>query len=183
MPNWCYNNLTLSHKEPEMIEKALEAFQKGDFFKELVPRPVEEDENWYRWNIDHWGTKWDVGGEDDVVDYDTDDTILSVHFDSAWSPPIEGYEKLEELGFAVEGYYYEEGYGFCGIFADGVDTCYDIDGDSNWVIDNIPSEIDVMFAISSTMSDWESEQAEEEAEQARRDEKNGLYPDNDDIAN
>jgi hypothetical protein len=181
MPNWCQNNLTLTHDEPAMIKKALEAFQQGNFFNELVPRPAEEEDNWYNWNIDNWGTKWDVGRDGDVGD--VNDTMISLNFDSAWSPPIAGYEKLEELGFTVEGYYYESGCAFCGLYACGVDDCYGIDGDSDWVVENIPSEIDEMFAISENMDMWEQDQAEEEAEQTRQDEKNGLYPEKADIAN
>jgi hypothetical protein len=161
MPNWCQNYVTLTHEDPAMIEKALGAFRKGDFFKELVPRPEEEEENWYSWNINNWGTKWDVGDEDGVGD-DMDENMLSLHFDSAWSPPLAGYEKLEELGFTVEGYYCEEGIGFCGLYACGLDDCYDIEGDSKWVVENIPKEIDEMFAISENMDMWEQDQAEEE---------------------
>ncbi len=26
----------------------------------LAPRPKWQDDNWFEWNITHWGTKWDI---------------------------------------------------------------------------------------------------------------------------
>ena len=142
MPNWCYNNLTLSHKEPEMIVKALADFNSGYSFTTT-------------WDIEHWGTTSDVGNSDDIIE-ECEHTIF-ISFDSPWKPPIDKYTRLEEQGFTVDGYYYDlEGNSYCGRFTDGFDDYYDIEGDSNWVVNNIPSEIDDMFGITSVMADWEA---------------------------
>ena len=65
MPNWCGNTLRLEHEDSAKITQAVEAFKKGEFFQTLVPNP---DGEWnYDWSVNHWGTKWDVGGETDPV--------------------------------------------------------------------------------------------------------------------
>lgn len=39
MPNWCDNNLYLTHDDPEMIKKAKDAWESGNFLATLVPEP------------------------------------------------------------------------------------------------------------------------------------------------
>ncbi len=39
MPNWCANTVTLEHKDPAMIARAKEAFDKGAFLQEFIPVP------------------------------------------------------------------------------------------------------------------------------------------------
>jgi hypothetical protein len=39
MPNWCDNNLYISHEDPEMVKKAVEAWDSGNFLATLVPEP------------------------------------------------------------------------------------------------------------------------------------------------
>jgi hypothetical protein len=39
MPNWCENNMTISHDDPKMLEKALEAWNNGKFLQTLIPCP------------------------------------------------------------------------------------------------------------------------------------------------
>jgi hypothetical protein len=129
--------------------------------------PVTEDEekleasfgykNWYDFCVAEWKTKWEAKVDRHEIDGDS----ITVYFDTAWSPPIEFYEKMEASGFEVCAYYYEGGCGFCGQYEDGYDNTINIDGDSDWVVANVPRDIDDMFAISVNMSEWESE---EEAE-------------------
>ena len=51
------------------------------------------DDRWYHWCIDNWGTKWeaDITGFE-VLDYDT----LEGEFQTAWSPPEGVIAKLRE---------------------------------------------------------------------------------------
>lgn len=180
MPNWCDNYLELGHDDPRMIQRARNAFNTRTLLNEFVPVKEEDD------CCEHWGCKWDVGEEnyysdEELADDETTDIIIT--FESAWAPPVEAYPKFEELGFTVLAYYYEPGCLFCGSYEDGIDTCYNIDGDGEWVVENIPTEIDERFSISETMIEFAEEDAEYEEEQQRRDEKNSLYPDKDDITN
>jgi hypothetical protein len=91
MPNWCNNVVELAHEDPKMIERARDAFNRGELLQEFCPVPedlkivagrVGEDSdqaqkdlvaqeeanlakfgysNWYDYCVNEWGTKWDVG--------------------------------------------------------------------------------------------------------------------------
>jgi hypothetical protein len=138
-------------------------------------------DNWYSYCVSEWGTKWDIGsseyGSPAYIDKD-DPSIMHATFGSAWSPPIQGYGKLYDLGFSVRAYYYEPGMGFCGIWDDGVDDYYEIGGmSSTEVADTIPSELDEMFGISENIADWEAENRDEVQEWYEDGvEKQGLEP-------
>ena len=73
------------------------------------------DDRWYMWCVNNWGTKWDAGDVD--IEYE-DSEILELEFDTAWSPPEGIMEKLrekypdlsfqcfyDEPGMEVAGYY------------------------------------------------------------------------------
>ena len=74
------------------------------------------DDRWYMWCVNNWGTKW----EPDIssVDGDQDSEMLEIVFNTAWSPPQgvvekmrEKYPKLtfqcfnDEPGCEIAGYY------------------------------------------------------------------------------
>jgi hypothetical protein len=73
--------------------------------------------NWYDWQIDNWGTKW----QPDVEEYylSNDGKNLHMNFDSAWAPPTNLIKKLSEkfptLQFVLS---YDEG-GMCFAGAEG----------------------------------------------------------------
>jgi hypothetical protein len=41
MPNWCMNHMRLSHSDPAMMDRALAAWNKGEFLNEFIPVPYE----------------------------------------------------------------------------------------------------------------------------------------------
>ncbi len=69
-------------------------------------------DNWYDWNVNNWGTKWDV---DATLQNETENT-LEYTFDTAWSPPVDWLRKVAKqfpkLTFTMN--YKEEGMGFEG---------------------------------------------------------------------
>ena len=190
MPNWCDNTLELRHEDPAMIKRAKEAFEAGRLQDEFIPVPQQladtragfygkdtyeqelleatevlnvkwfNHKNWWDFCVQEWGTKWDVGTEGYINAEDPN--YLSLSFQSAWSPPIDAYAKLLDMGFEVYALYYESGMGFCGCFDQGIDDCYSIDGNSKWVVDCIPDYIDEAFCISESMAEWEEENREDE---------------------
>jgi len=187
MPNWCNNTLELAHEDPAMLERARVAFNEGKLCNEFVPVPqslqitagflgdgeeqrkLEEATaqnlvdhgygNWYDYCVNEWGTKWDVGG-DGMTAEPTEDGRLVMSFDSAWSPPCCFYEKMVDLGFSVRAYYYEGGMNFAGIWEDGVDDFYELEGSAEAVREQIPEALDEMFCISENMEMWEEENQE-----------------------
>jgi hypothetical protein len=108
--------------------------------------------NWYDYCVQEWGTKWDIGGSLEYGDYLTPDNarrMITVCFNSAWSPPISAYEKLSDMGFSIRAYYFEGGMMFCGSWIDGEDRYFDIkECKSEWVKANIPEDIDDYMGIS-----------------------------------
>ena len=101
MPNWTENNVLFVGKKKQL--KTLKTMLKSkdnDFdFNNIVPMPKnifrgnlgrEEEEkygdnNWYRWSIDNWGTKWN--SVDTTVE--ENGSTLSYNFMTAWDCPRE----------------------------------------------------------------------------------------------
>lgn len=90
MPNHCCNTVRLSGKE-ETIKTLLDA----EFsFKVLCPMPESspsDEESWYEWKLEHWGTKWDR------FDYQVlkqGPRALEMVFTTAWSSPYRFFEHL-----------------------------------------------------------------------------------------
>lgn len=62
-------------------------------------------ETWYEWSNANWGTKWNAY---DVQYIAHDDTHLVLTITTAWDTPREIWDKLEEMGFSVNGVCYGE---------------------------------------------------------------------------
>jgi len=192
MPNWCNNGLTLEHKDSAMVQRAYDALREGRFLQEFIPCPqdlidtvsgfVGEGQDaleakqtanrekygyatWYDYNVNEWGTKWDVGGDDGLMEMINPNT-LQASFESAWAPPVAAYEKLCALGFIIKAFYEEPGMAFCGIVTGDEDffddEYYEYGGEtSDTVRDVIGEELDDYFGISENMAQYESENEEE----------------------
>jgi hypothetical protein len=157
MPNWCDNTLEVTHTDPKMIERLMDAFNDARLCEEFIPSPNGE---WnYDFSVNNWGTKWDVGGEEGGYAESTQ-TNARMSFQSAWSPPMGLYPVLESLGYTVRAMYYEPGVGFAGVYEDGQDDCYDLDGTSAEVKEQIPQELDEAFGITESMAEFEEENEE-----------------------
>jgi len=172
MPNWCSNNLILTHEDPAMIKRAYDALERGEFLSEFCPIPRELGDaiadgsvnpalvekygysNWYDYCVNEWGTKWDVG-EQGASDIHPDGKMLHTFFDSAWSPPVVAYEKLMELGFGVEAMYYEGGMGYAGTFGEYGDEEINLEGLTADDVERDYPELDDCFGISESMREYE----------------------------
>ena len=128
MPNWCTNTVTFSHDDPNKIVELKKAAEEGKLFEHFVPYDGEWDIFWCNEN---WGTKWDASNVD--VQHEMEKSV-DLFFETAWSPPIRFYQKIEELGFRVSSTYDEEGMAFIGEYTtEGGDECYEYDfSDENW---------------------------------------------------
>ena len=112
-PDW--KNTPNSKGELPKLRRELN--KDGSVFYETYDFPDgKNDDRWYHWCIDNWGTKW----EPDIasVDGDQDSEMLEITFNTAWSPPqgvVEAmrtkYPKLtfqcfyDEPGCEIAGYY------------------------------------------------------------------------------
>jgi hypothetical protein len=172
MPNYCNNNLILEHDDPAMIQRAYDALERGEFLSEFCPVPKELSDavadgsvnaelvekygynNWYDYCVNEWGTKWDCG-ETGASDIDPDGTMLHTFFDSAWSPPIGAYEKLEKLGFRVNAQFYEGGMAFAGTYCDGNCDDFSLEDMTADEVERDYPELDEAFGISESMREYE----------------------------
>ena len=121
MPNWSFNHMIVSGSESDLadfVTKANGENEKFDF-NSFIPQPEnlfkgnlgkkEEDNckklgipNWYSWNVDNWGTKWNACHTE--FNWDGKDVVF--RFDTAWAPPLPIFlamvEQHPELSFEVE---------------------------------------------------------------------------------
>ena len=126
MPNWCHNRVTAYGDEDkiEEVKKIFESktpfndiFPQPDWnntpnengeLPQLEQHKNSEgevvwetynfpdgrnDDRWYDWRLQHWDTKWEAS----EIEFECDDSeILTVTFDTAWSPPEGVIRKLRE---------------------------------------------------------------------------------------
>ena len=67
----------------------------------------KNDDRWYHWCIDNWGTKWDVNvGEGDI-----DEDYAEFEFETAWAPASGIFDKIKEdyPDVAISWFYDEPG--------------------------------------------------------------------------
>jgi hypothetical protein len=172
MPNHCYNVLKISNDDINKIDALDKAIKNGDgLFQHLRPNPDGENaDNWYEWNRENWGTKWDVRKNEncncDIISYDRDDDILSMSFDTAWCPPIELYNFLHEKGWIIEAYYIEEGDDFMGMYIDGEDTDYNVSEITNKnYFDKLPQDLVDALDLKEIREERLEQMKEEEEEE------------------
>jgi len=101
MPNWCYNRLEVIG-DPEAVAAFNSATTNSDghlSFDCLVPMPAQmrDGDGWYDWCIEHWGTKWDVRGDEVDSSHEVTDAgqaRLTFDFHTAWAPPSEWLSRV-----------------------------------------------------------------------------------------
>ncbi len=134
MPNWC-DTVLIIEGDVDIVSQIHEHAEKyyadnsaDTFFGAFIPRPVSEDKNWYDWNCQNWGTKWDACNMEPPIFADHGDGTaeLELIFDTAWSPAMPIFMHLRELGLFVTAEYEDEGLNFAGRFENGNDISYEI---------------------------------------------------------
>jgi len=104
MPNYVYQRLKVSnYEDKESLIRCREKILKDGTlnFNNLLPQPenifkgpLGEDErrmcvaagrpNWYDWNTENWGTKWNAG---DFKMVEENDYSFCIDFHTAWNSP------------------------------------------------------------------------------------------------
>jgi len=121
MPNWCSCRATITGPEP-VIDEIRQKLTQDDpeLLAWMVPQPkFEGDQDWYMWNVNNWGTKWDIC--DVYIDNNAEPDSIEFSFSTAWAPPVEAFATWAagdgRVEFRLE--YWEPGCGFVG------ETTYD----------------------------------------------------------
>jgi hypothetical protein len=141
-----------------MVVKFMDAVRAGNLFETFIPYGEWD----YNTSVEQWGTKWDISSGDG--DISTDGTSASGWFDTAWSPAIAAYEKLEELGFELNVIYFEPGMSFVGQYIQGEDDYYEYDFSNKDWREDIHNE-DVLEYLETEYENWLSWQDDEEQEE------------------
>ena len=153
MPNWCNNSITIQGSTETLKTFWEEANQEGSgLLNAMVPMPkalqgttspdpqpeqgnykgpqpeIDGFTNWYDWAVNNWGTKWDIELERlEFTDNEDGTSSISGSFESAWSPPIEAYNKfLADMdGCSLVADYHEPSMDFLGEYDNGADNYYE----------------------------------------------------------
>lgn len=104
--------------------------------------------NWYKWNIDNWGTKWgacDTCAGKIILERPMGSTsIVNISLQTAWSPALPVYRKLQEMfpELEIKVDFADEGGGFIGrLTLDGEEEEYGIsDPEGKEVCDSVGCE-------------------------------------------
>jgi len=159
MPNWCDNSVKLYNEDVEKVSALAEEMgrenEEGKMiacpFQHLRPRPADQEENWYEWNLNNWGTKWDAS----IIDWErTYDNEIWISFDSAWAPPITLYDYLTENGWDVDAIYHEPGMNFAGQYNNGIDNYFEYDVSDPDFLDSLPGEIIEFANLFDAHQEW-----------------------------
>ncbi len=136
MPNWCECYVKITG-EVDRIKDLYDQIQtKKEFLNVLVPRPEDQEDNWYKWNVDNWGTKWDLL-EDQIKELEytkinSSTATIEGYVLTAWGPPVDAFtqyycnvedESDYEEEVDIKCLYWEPGMGFAGIYHNGDDEC------------------------------------------------------------
>jgi hypothetical protein len=108
MPNWVSNTLVVTgdkHDVRAFVDQAAQAHEDPfggtrqsalSFWNFVKPSDLEfYKDNWYEWNIESWGCKWDAG--DVTTDStDIDNGYVNYSFETPWGQPREFFEAIVE---------------------------------------------------------------------------------------
>src|SRR6266481_3483328 len=129
MSNWRESKLTIKHKYPLIIERIVNAFDRGELFDEFIPCPREllKHESpmrnkrtarrltakygadcWDIWRIINWGTTRDLrcGDGYELVRLNLTSVKLTTMTD--WYPPVHVLDHWVDLGCDVRGSFLDE---------------------------------------------------------------------------
>jgi hypothetical protein len=188
MPNWCNNNISISGPTDTIKQLWEDANQEdGGLLSAMAPQPEnmfhgnlgtkEREEcaeqgipNWYDWNVENWGTKWDVSTEGlEFTDNGDGTAMIEGWFDSAWAPPIGAYEKFcdDMDNCHLEASYFEGGMDFGGFWSseDGdeyIENCQEEASLPEDEQSGLFRRLDEEYGLSEQYAEWDEENLVEE---------------------
>lgn len=101
MPNHISNVITISGEKSKLLDVInLVKSKDNDIsfsFESFFPKPSTEAD-WYNWNINNWGTKWDAYEVSNwICNFKRTPAEINISFQTAWSTPIDALIKLSKL--------------------------------------------------------------------------------------
>lgn len=142
MPNWCQNTLSIKGTKGQIVDFNKRYLPNETFsFENIIPSPQTIEEcpedyiihsereatrhllywdptqprnwfNWYDWNCNYWGCKWNAT----TISVEQNEDSIKIFFDTPWAPPIPVIEKLIEDNpqLEIECEYFEPGMWLAG---------------------------------------------------------------------
>ena len=103
MPNYWNNLVTITHADPKLMKRFLQAYGRDKLGQEFLPMPdnFRRDGSAEKWRSYHWGTNWDFGQQGLEKWPVRRDGIADVYFDSATDVPFAFYLELIRVGFQI----------------------------------------------------------------------------------
>jgi hypothetical protein len=145
MPNWCTNVLTLRHYDQSMIKKAVDASNQENLFSTFASVPEGQS------HFDHWGTKWEISEPTVAIQ---ENNMMKLYFMTAWSPPVQFYFKMNELGFDVYALWDESGGCILGKYDNGHMTEYNYPHTPE-CFETLPKEFEDEFQLESSFYEYQ----------------------------
>ena len=187
MPNWCNNNISISGPTDTIKQLWEDANREdGGLLSAMAPQPenmfhgnlgqAEREQcaeqgipNWYDWQVNNWGTKWDVSTEGlEFTDNGDGTAMIEGWFESAWSPPIQAYETFcdDMDNCDLQASYHEPGMDFAGFwskdegdeFLDGCHEEFKLPEDER---SDLYNRLDEEYNLSENYDMWDEEEMED----------------------
>ena len=85
-------------------------------YDNLYPLPKNEEENWYKWCIEHWGNKWGCYEVENISNTNCFESgSIELRYKTAWSSSRPFWTKItKDYKIKVLNYFHDEGSCFCG---------------------------------------------------------------------
>jgi len=200
----------IQEKKPASSTLSLREFTIKEVKKNIDEKAMKEGQmaldntekygcaTWYDWKCQYWGTKW--GAYDCHINEEADG-LFTMAYNTAWSPATPIFDKLSEMFPALHFNmsFIDEGMGFAGrqewMNGDFIEDMYEGNDMYQFANDEFGGTYIKCECGEWFNSDWYEEgqdenkcedcqlTEEDEKEQTLIDEKNGLYPDKEDISN
>lgn len=106
MPNHVYCKISTDKKQTLTTLHKLSKELNGGLANLIIPRPADQEDNWYSWNCDNWGNKWGF--------YDQEHTEGELSFTTAWAEPSNNLLDKIALHLPDMNFTYEEEQGWGG---------------------------------------------------------------------
>ncbi|EKX32493.1 hypothetical protein GUITHDRAFT_148576 [Guillardia theta CCMP2712] len=160
MPDMVYNSVVMC-AACAMRAQSFETFLKGldmegvqgdiGLFGHFLPRPASAD--WFHWNVQRYGTKWDVPDPT----WERDDLAFHLKFETAWSPPIPFYKFIESADggdWMVDAIFHSAAERWVGRYACGSSKTWKYNFEDPKWRDRLPHKIVHEVELDRIYAEW-----------------------------